>query len=199
MASKYQYCLMWPKSRSQLHLAVAIYADLQLPNVTVCSIEHHLGVRIPDAANLVRMDSVAWDLLRMMHCTAEENRAPRVHANPMFQYFFFWLAWTLVLLSIPCFNACVRRSKFKMPVFRTNIKNMKTISRYTSLPNKKKKNWWDPEIEFAGMPQRRFPQRRTQRPPQPSSSLPQGLAFLPHFLRRTCCKRDGALPPPGWS
>ena len=109
-----------------------ICADLWLPNIIVCSTEHHLGVRIPDAANVARMASVDWDLLRMMH-TAEENRAPRVHANPMFQYFFFWLAWTLVLLSIPCFNACVRPSQFKMSVFRTNIKNMKTISRYTAL------------------------------------------------------------------
>ena len=51
-------CDQSPERTCILAAAIYIYADLRLPNIIVCSSEHHLGVRIPDAANVARMASV---------------------------------------------------------------------------------------------------------------------------------------------
>ena len=115
------------------------------PDVIVCSTEPHQGVRIPDVANLVRMSSIDWDLLRMMH-TGEENRAPRVLANPMFQYFFFWLAWTIVLFSIPCFNACARRSICLSSGQTSNTWKPFPGTLRFKIRKHKNKNQWDSKI-----------------------------------------------------
>ena len=78
--------------------AMAIYADSRLHGVITCSTERRWGFSFPDFA--VVMESVAWDLLWRMR-TVERSREPRVQTNPMFQYFFFWLAWTILpLLSL---------------------------------------------------------------------------------------------------